>query len=360
MATFTPTPLKFNCGYARTAIRELTPKKTGRLGRNIDTNKRSSDFKQLFADISLPEGIFQTDCKGNSKFNKHCNSIFDMFSKKWNPIVKAEYEATFSIDNWKRLPVNDKKEHSLSFCSACSTNHTQLQKAFPGKPVFYSEQSISLSLPVTPSHSKTEKLEVRRVLGDLNRQWENRYGHSYSSVVTKLAPEANLTKKKTKLELKQQNRKTKRKIANHINQQLSENTTLTVLAEAESMQAYRRKRNAMSFEVPTTPNKNSNLHSPSDDKHTWSHEDATALLLSHPAEKNQLVTVCKNTADSWSKCWSNFESMPKNKVLMSLLCNTKVLRLLNGFAGERKSYPVVKFRHRPYRPQQPLRLTRRL
>ena len=103
--------------------------------------------------------IFQTDCKGNSKFNKHCNSIFDMFSKKWNPIVKAEYEATFSIDNWKRLPVNDKKEQSLSFCSACSTNHTQLQKAFPGKPVFYSEQSISLSLPVTPSHSKTEKLE---------------------------------------------------------------------------------------------------------------------------------------------------------------------------------------------------------
>ena len=84
-------------------------------------------------------------------------------------------------------------------------------------------------------------------MGDLNKQWEDRYGHSYSSVLTKLAPDANLTKKKTKLEQKQQNRNTKRKIVHHINQQLSENATLTVLAEAESMQAYRRKQNSISF-----------------------------------------------------------------------------------------------------------------
>ena len=83
-------------------------------------------------------------------------------------------------------------------------------------------------------------------MGDLNKQWEDRYGHSYSSVLAKLAPDANLTKK-TKLEQKQQNRNIKRKIVHHINQQLSENATLTVLAEAESMQAYRRKRNSMSF-----------------------------------------------------------------------------------------------------------------
>ena len=76
----------------------------------------------------------------------------------------------------------------------------------------------------------------------------------------------------------------KRKITSHINQQLGEDATLTVLAEAEPLQAYPRKRYAMSFEKPTTPTKIIKLHSASEDRHTWSHDDATALL-SHPAEQ---------------------------------------------------------------------------
>lgn len=64
-------------------------------------------------------------------------------------MVRADYEATLSMDNWKRLPVNDNQEHSLSFCSVCSINHTQLQEAFPGKSVLNPEQSICLSLPET-------------------------------------------------------------------------------------------------------------------------------------------------------------------------------------------------------------------
>ena len=150
-------------------------------------------------------------------------------------------------------------------------------------------------MPETPTHRGVEKHEVRKVLEDLNKQWEDRYGHSYSSVLAKLDPEANLIKKKTKLEQKQHNRNNKRKIVNHINQQLSENATLTVLAEAESMQAYRRKRNAMSLETPTAPSKRIKLHSPSDDKHTWSHEDTTTLLLSHPPEQKINWSQCART-----------------------------------------------------------------
>ena len=134
MATFLPIPIKFNCGYARTAVRELTPKKTGKSGRKIDTNKRASDFKQLFCSFSLPEEIFLADHKGDSQFDRYCNSILDMFSKKWNPNIRADYEAFFSIDNWKRLPTNNKKEHSLS-CNACSINQIRFQQAFPWKPI---------------------------------------------------------------------------------------------------------------------------------------------------------------------------------------------------------------------------------
>ena len=80
------------------------------------------------------------------------------------------------------------KSGTLPFLLYCLQN-MQLQQAFPGKPIFYSETIISLSLPDKPT---AEKLEVRQVLGDLN-QWVHRYGYSYSGVLAKLAPEANLT-----------------------------------------------------------------------------------------------------------------------------------------------------------------------
>lgn len=162
----------------------------------------------------------------------------------------------------------------------------QLQEAFPGKPTYVGEQSVvTLSLPEIPTK---EKQEVRMVLGDLNNQWEDRFGHSYSSVVAKMVPEANLRNRVTKAQQKKQNRVTKRKIVDHINKQFAENQTLTVLVEGESMQAYKRKRYAMSFEKPTSPSKRIKLHSPSDSSQTWSHEDATALPQSHPPN----VKIC--------------------------------------------------------------------
>ena len=135
LVMFTPIALKVNCGYARTAIRELTPKKKGKYGRTVDKDKRTADFKGLFGHLSLQEEMFEKDSKGLSQFDYSCDAILDMFSKKWNPMVRTDYEAFFSTENWKRLSVN-KKEHALSHCTACSTNHMHLQEAFPGKPVF--------------------------------------------------------------------------------------------------------------------------------------------------------------------------------------------------------------------------------
>ena len=204
---FTPIALKVNCGYARTAIRELTPKKKGKYGRTVDKDKQTADFKGLFGHLSLQQEIFEKDSKGFSQFDYNCDAILDMFSKKWNPMVRTDYEAFFSTENWKRLSVNKKKEHTLPHCTACSTNHVHLQETFPGKPVFQITSSITLSLPETSTHSRKEKQEVRKVLGDLNNHWEECYGHSYSSVLPRLAPETNLTNKRTRVEWKQEDRK---------------------------------------------------------------------------------------------------------------------------------------------------------
>ena len=76
-----------------------------------------------------------------------------------------------------------------------------------------------------------------------------------------MAPESSLAQKVTKIEKKKQNRALKRKIIQNINDQLKENISLTTLAESESMQAYKRKRFAMSFQEPPTSAKKAKLHS---------------------------------------------------------------------------------------------------
>ncbi len=275
---FVPIPLKINCGYVRTAIRELTPKKAGI--RSVDKKKRAGQIIEQFCDITLPRNLFVEDTKGNTKFDKYCDTILNCFSKRWTKQPRVQYENNFSTSNWKKLTTEKKKAHTVSNCTECSTSHTDLQESFTGKPVFQAKPSVSLSLPDVP---QAEKAEVCMVLSDLNQQWNERHGHSYTSVLPKMAPQASLTPKKTKIQQKRQGRIQKRKIVDHINERLKEDLTLTVLAEAESMQAYNRKRLAMSFELPSQPNKPKS-HTPSTETHAWSHEEANHLLTSQPVD----------------------------------------------------------------------------
>ena len=60
---------------------------------------------------------------------------------------------------------------------------------------------------------------------------------------------------------------------------------MTMLAEAESLGSYRRKRMAMSFETPENPNKRHKSHSPSEKNHDWSHQDALTYLETFPTSQ---------------------------------------------------------------------------
>ena len=128
---FTPIALKVNCAYARTVIRELTPKNKGKYGRTVD---KLLTLRGCLVPFSCNNKCLRKILKAY-QFDYNCDAILDMFSKKWNPMIRTDYEAFFSTENWKRLSVNRNK-HTLSHCTACSTNHMYLQEAFPGKPVF--------------------------------------------------------------------------------------------------------------------------------------------------------------------------------------------------------------------------------
>ena len=79
------------------------------------------------------------------------------------------------------------------------------------------------------------------MLGELNSQWETRYNHKITSVLPTMAPECNLARKRTRVEIKRKDRQTKRKIATHVSEQMKENATLIHLAEGESLATYSRK-----------------------------------------------------------------------------------------------------------------------
>ena len=164
-----------NCGYARTAIRELTSSKKGGTQSNIDKTKRAQKFREIF-DVStfkLTDKMFTIPnrlLKHAVPFDRYCDVIISHFSKKWHPSSKRlEYIETFSIPRWKELPELTKMNHSMGNCRACYNAYPSLQIAFPGKPVY--EPQRVLSLPA----SATERDLARDVLAELNPSWENKF-----------------------------------------------------------------------------------------------------------------------------------------------------------------------------------------
>ena len=95
--------LVFNCGFARTAVRELTPK--SRWKNPSDIIKRSTEFQNLFSDLEqfgVQQSYFDPSNTKPSQFERDCNAILKIWSKKWHPSnSRQEYKTTFAIQKWK-------------------------------------------------------------------------------------------------------------------------------------------------------------------------------------------------------------------------------------------------------------------
>ena len=94
------------------------------------------------------------------------------------------------------------------------------------------------------------------------------FNHTFSSALPKNVPEANLCAKKSRAE-KHEDRVQKRKLTQHISDQLKENLPMSVLAEGEWMSSYNHKRLALSFHQPATQAKRKKSHYPNELSLTW-------------------------------------------------------------------------------------------
>lgn len=210
-----------------------------------------------------------------------------IFSKKWYPQAKrVEYTSTFSSEKWKALPDSEKDEHTLSNCKACLIRYDQLQTVFPGKPMYILPQPTPLIiLPDEENLGKAKERKLgRKVLQELNSVWEDKFEHPITNVIPKLMPETNLTQKVSKSQRRIQNRKQKRQFVQEVNQHFAQNATMSVLAEAESLASYSRKRLSYSFDTPIPPKRHKS-HSPKEENLGWDVQSAMETLKSFPENK---------------------------------------------------------------------------
>ena len=154
-STKVPVSLQLNCGFARCAIRQLTPR-----DGTLDKQKHETEFKKLFkpnASFGLPENYFKDNLCRASPFERHSTKILQNWKRKWHLYEsKSEYEETFSIEKWQSLSTEEKDKHTLAICKQCDLLHHQLQHQFPLGPYLENNRVLTVN---------TGSLET---LGELN------------------------------------------------------------------------------------------------------------------------------------------------------------------------------------------------
>ena len=171
------TTLDFNCGFARCAIREYTPKGSTLL----DKSQRESNFRDLFRDCpnyGLASSYFAIlNPKHGSLFDRHCEKIIAAWNKKWHPKEsRNEYERTFSTSKWKALPVEEKKLHTLACCKECQKHKLQLN--FPIKPHFEREPLVTLNC--AELQRLGSKHSTQNVLEEINHSFQQEFKKSFT------------------------------------------------------------------------------------------------------------------------------------------------------------------------------------
>ena len=278
--------LDINCGFARTAIRELTPRNRG--PKVIDKAKRVSEFKELFASCptyGLNESYFETDGQNSSLFDRDCEKITTYFSSKWHPREsRVEYEQTFSTTNWKALPQHKQKQHTLANCKPCRDDHFMLQTKFPQGPYFELPLPI-LTIKKDEMKQLGKSITTRKVFSELNSSFSETFGQNFTDAIAN-DREVPLQMKPTANERKKKLRSIYRKCRDQENKCRQKTAAIAVLAEDNSMRSYQRKRMLQRFETPPSKRSRTNVtktHSPDFSKVSWNKQAVLEDLQAQPS-----------------------------------------------------------------------------
>ena len=224
------TTLEFNCGYARVAVRELTPRCHGK--QSVDKRKRALDFQELYAhcpNFGFPENYFDDNTKNGSLFNRDCDKLLKLWSKHWTPTTsKQQYEEIFSIKNWKALPSNH--NHTLARCKSCQAMHYTVQLTFPQGPHF-TEAVLTINTANLQDYEK--KQGTVRVLSEVNAAFSQAFNTTFTDALVRYGKQG-VQKKPTRQDMKKKRREIYRQCRDK-NEALKRSTAIAILTEDESV-----------------------------------------------------------------------------------------------------------------------------
>ena len=108
--------------------------------------------------------------KEDSYFDRNCKKVLQRFCQKWHPPEsRCEYMATFSMENWKQLPLHLKRAHTMSNCQGCVLMHEEIQSKFPDISVMTVHQLQSI-LQLQNSTLKCLQNLSRKMWSELPRE----------------------------------------------------------------------------------------------------------------------------------------------------------------------------------------------
>ncbi len=113
--------LQINCGFARTAIFNLSLVQRGKRRSTLDRKKRLDEFQRLFSGndsfSNRNHAYWNHPFHTRTLFDRHFDFILDCFSKMWKNDTRNEYIETFSDENWNNLSLI-KRECNISCLAA--------------------------------------------------------------------------------------------------------------------------------------------------------------------------------------------------------------------------------------------------
>ena len=206
------------CGFAKVAALEAS-KQVGILKKLENEGNAKFKSRKLQERFNIYCSFFEEHSEAFkidiSTFNKRLPPLQAIICK-WNPRKKSERDhflAKFSVESWQQLSAVKKRWHSLTNCKGCHLDHSSTQALFPvnsprlkGKG---KENPCLVAKPLAKKIKHASKGAVKEVTKEvychLNKVYKEWAGETFAQALCKI-PEAEVEKKKTNLEKKQERR----------------------------------------------------------------------------------------------------------------------------------------------------------
>jgi len=196
---------------------------------------------------------------------KRFRYIANIFNRKWYPAEsRQQYLETFSTHSWLKLADQEKQQHTLSNCEACSQKYPVLNQAFPAmtpdrKQKRKPKQKRNPKQKSTQARAKKKcvkivvrdkvspKSFVKQVSQELDNISTRNFGFHFDTVLEQ-TPRAPLQKRDTSTERLQAKRRILQEVRNTVQKEMNEKATDMVMATRTSWSSFDRMRHTLGLE----------------------------------------------------------------------------------------------------------------